>query len=481
MATAGTSTPAPPRGLRALAPLGPPVEAGPPRPWRLLVLGCLALAVLSLLGPSQPTYDPWAWLIWGRDIVEGDLVTQSGPSWKPLPVLFTTVFALAGDEAAALLWLVVARAGGLLALAMAFRLAARLAGPIAGVVAAVSLAAADHFASFAIRGNSEGMLVALALWAVERHLDGRGRDAFLLGVGCALLRPEVWPFLALYALWLVATAGPERRRRTAVLAGGSGVAVALLWFVPEYIGSGDFLRAASRALEPVPDSPAQAAHPFLAVFENSAVALWPPAYAGGVVAVLLALGGRMPARPRAVVLALAVVSTVLMVEVAVLAEIGFTGNLRYVALPASLVCVLAGVGWARLLGLVRERAGGRTALATGGVLLVAAAPFAVITASSLADQLRQLRDETARAADLPDAIAEAGGVDAVLRCGTVKTGPFETQLVAWHLHLHQREVGLFPTPPATLVAVRGSRLAQEPGFATLAGSEHWTIRSSCGG
>ena len=38
-------------------------------------------------------------------------------------MLFTTVFSLLGDERRAELWLIVARAGGLLALAMAYRLA----------------------------------------------------------------------------------------------------------------------------------------------------------------------------------------------------------------------------------------------------------------------------------------------------------------------------------------------------------------------
>src|SRR5919202_4715070 len=133
-----SSTLAPPRspapGPRAAAP--PPPPAGAARPWRLLVLGCLAVAVLSLLITRQPTYDPWAWLIWGRQIAHLDLVTTAGPSWKPLPVLFTTPFALFGDDAAPLLWLLVARAGGLLAFVMAFRLGARLAGPWAGAIAA---------------------------------------------------------------------------------------------------------------------------------------------------------------------------------------------------------------------------------------------------------------------------------------------------------------------------------------------------------
>ena len=78
--------------------------------------------------PSTPTYDPWAWVLWGREIVELDLVTTGGPSWKPLPILFTTPFSLLGDDIAPYLWVWIARAGGLLGCVMAFRMARRLIG-----------------------------------------------------------------------------------------------------------------------------------------------------------------------------------------------------------------------------------------------------------------------------------------------------------------------------------------------------------------
>ena len=94
--------------------------------WVLLI--CLALSALTLLFPSTPTYDPWAWLLWGREILHLDLVTDGGPSWKPLPVMFNVPFSIFGVEAAPYLWLWIARAGALLALAMSFRLARRLVG-----------------------------------------------------------------------------------------------------------------------------------------------------------------------------------------------------------------------------------------------------------------------------------------------------------------------------------------------------------------
>src|SRR6476646_695330 len=212
---------------------------GPRRSWRLLVACCLALAALSLLAPSSPTYDPWAWLMWGRQIVHLDLTTTGGPSWKPLPVMFTTPFSLLGDSLAPQLWLIVARAGVLLAVALAFRLAARLAGPAAGVIAAAGLLLADRFISLSARGSTEGLQVALVLWAVERHLDGRRRDAFLLGLAAGLLRPEMWPFIGLYGLWLIAGERHEGTSwRTTALVVGGFVALGVLWFIPEYVGSG---------------------------------------------------------------------------------------------------------------------------------------------------------------------------------------------------------------------------------------------------
>src|SRR3954449_1041210 len=144
-----------------------------------LIAGCLALAALTLLLPSAPTYDPWAWIIWGREVAHLDLVTTDGPSWKPLPVIFTSVFSLFGSIAPDL-WLVVARAGAIAAVVLAFRVARNLGGGIAGGGAA---AAAPAVAPWWIRnvalGNSEGLIVACLLGAIDRHIAGQRRAAFL--------------------------------------------------------------------------------------------------------------------------------------------------------------------------------------------------------------------------------------------------------------------------------------------------------------
>src|SRR5437763_863799 len=85
----------------------------------------VGLTALPLLLPATPSYDPWAWLTWGREVGHLSLHTTGGPSWKPLPVMFTAVFAPFG-RAQPDLWLFVARAGALMALAMVFKLTHRV-------------------------------------------------------------------------------------------------------------------------------------------------------------------------------------------------------------------------------------------------------------------------------------------------------------------------------------------------------------------
>src|ERR687896_1706892 len=107
-----------------------------------LIAACSVLASLSLLLPSEPSYDPWAWLVWGRELAHFELDTAGGPSWKPLPVALLALASPLGDDVSVALWVVLARAGALLALALAFRLAARLAGGSPPLCAAAGTVAA---------------------------------------------------------------------------------------------------------------------------------------------------------------------------------------------------------------------------------------------------------------------------------------------------------------------------------------------------
>src|SRR5580692_11196629 len=92
------------------------------------VIGCLVLAVISAaVLPTVPSYDPWSWIVWGREVTDPHLsfIVNGGPSWKPLPMIFTTIYGVFGGPAPTL-WVITARIGGLLGLWGAWKLTSRL-------------------------------------------------------------------------------------------------------------------------------------------------------------------------------------------------------------------------------------------------------------------------------------------------------------------------------------------------------------------
>ena len=425
-----------------------------------VVLGCLAVSALTLLYPTTPTYDPWAWVMWGREIVQLDLVTTGGPSWKPLPILFTVPFSLLGDDLAPYLWVWVARAGGILGCVMAYRVARRLIGggwygAIAGVAAAAALFSSNKYVRDAALGNSEPLLAALALWAFERHLDGRRDHALYLGVACALLRPEVWPFLGLYGLWLW-FAEPRLRLRMVAFA----ALIPALWFLPEWWGSGDPFRAGERANAPNPGSAAYAASPAVELVKRHFGVTIAPVEAGTLVAGAYAAVMWLTRRREGPTLALAVGGFAWLALVAAMTEAGFAGNQRYLIVTTAVMCVLGGMGavrllqgveWAtvRLTGNVRA---GTVAAAVAFVLGVAAAsPVAVAKFDNTRRVDGGLTHEAYLWHDLKSLIDEAGGKERLLACGHIYSGPFQTQMVAYELGIHGIDVGWKETPAPGVV------------------------------
>jgi hypothetical protein len=313
---------------------------------RKLIAACLLLAAASLLLPSEPSYDPLAWLIWGRELAHFHLDTAGGPSWKPLPVLVTALFAPLGKvdhELPAALWMVVARAGGLLALGLAFRLAARLggggiAGALGGAVAAVVLFLTPDWFQFAAHGSEAPIAVALMLWGVDRHLDGRPGDALVLGTLASLLRPELFPFLALYGLW-ARRAVPALRP----LVAGVLVVVPLAWVVPEWLGSGNPFSGETQARSEPAWSLSLAQHPWLRALTRVHNHTGAIVELLALVAVAVELARR---RPPVLVLAGAALAEVALFVA--MTQAGFSGNPRYVLPALALVAVLAGVGAAHL-------------------------------------------------------------------------------------------------------------------------------------
>ena len=100
----------------------------------------------------------------------------------------------------------------------------------------MSLAFNGGFLSNTALGYSEGLMTALVLIAVERHLDGAPRSAFVFGFFAALDRPELWLFWGPYGLWLF-----WRDRGARVLVLGLFVLIPVLWFAARVLGLGPLL------------------------------------------------------------------------------------------------------------------------------------------------------------------------------------------------------------------------------------------------
>jgi hypothetical protein len=170
--------------------------------------------VLVLWARTRPGFDPYGWLVWGHQSVSGSLDTNAAPSWKPLPFLFTVPFALFGHYEL-WLWMVTCVAislGGALAAAhIVYRATlagatpgdsrARYAAGFAAAFAALAILEITDWWHYMLSAQSDTMIVALCLGAIDAHLSRRPRLAFVLGSLAALGRPEVWPFLGLYAIW----------------------------------------------------------------------------------------------------------------------------------------------------------------------------------------------------------------------------------------------------------------------------------------
>jgi len=386
----------------------------------LLIALALALAALSLLAPSVPSYDPFAWIVWGRELVtpSQQFGLAGGPSWKPLPVLFTAPFSLVADSAAPSLWLLVARTGALLALAGAWALGARLAGAWAGLVAALGVLLTDQFTALAWRGASEPLLLACVLWALERHLAGRRGSAFALAVAASLIRPEAWPFLGLYALWRWGAVG----RRERLLMVGGLLLVPLLWFGPPAT-IGEPFSASTHAADYNGQTGSDPA--LTALRRGLGLALAP---------LWVLAAGAVALRPRdRVVRGLAIGAAAWLLLVVVMTVGGYPGLARFMLPAAALACVLGGVAAVELVRRAAAGSGRAAAAFAATALLALGVGFALAPARDTVSSTRTAIDAARPQDELTRAIAVAGGRERVLACGLVAVNHTAQTAFAWKL------------------------------------------------
>ena len=453
---------------------------------RRALLVAVALAGLSLLVVAPaPSYDPWAWLLWGRELAGGTLDTREGPAFKPLPVAVCALLAPLGG-AAPVVWVAIVRAAAALALWLAFRLGRHLAGGSvwAGLLAAAGVALCGRFLAYSAAGAEPALLLALALGGAEAWRAGRVRLALACALGCGLLRVETWPFLLAGGVWLW-RARPEQH---AALAAAAAL-IPSAWLLPELAGSGDLLRSGARARIPNPGQPALAAVPALASAREAAGLLLWPLWIG--VATLAAAAARRAAEgsgPDAATLAVAARSALIpagvglgwVAVVAGMAQVGFSGEARYAVPGVALLAVSGAAG----LVLAARRSPRPLAAA-----LLAAALLAVPVGSRAAD----LRDVPAAqayqwqlATELGDVVHAAGGKRGVLACGRPYVGPYRGPLMAYRLGVVKAAVEPDDAPRAPAVVFRSALTrTAEPAPAAPAGarpvvrSPLWGVWRAC--
>ncbi|MBV9424674.1 MAG: hypothetical protein JOZ98_17315 [Solirubrobacterales bacterium] len=426
--------PAPARGTASRAPgAGPLIRKHPE-----LIIAAVLLVVSTLIvvwARTRPGFDPYGWLVWGHQTLTGSLDTNAAPSWKPLPYLFTVPYALFGHYQV-WLWMITVVAVSLAGVVFAARIAYRLtdAGPerryaaiAAGAFAGLALLGIRDYAHYVLSSQSDPMIVTLCLGAIDCHLSGRPRWAFVLGALASLGRPEVWPFVAAYAIWGWRTIPAMR---TLIVA---SVAVVLaLWFgIPALTSRSPFV-AGTNAL-----GSGRALHSgrvlgtidrFLDLHETPLELL-----------ALISVGFALARRDRATLAIAAGAVAWVILEIA-FALHGWPGLPRYMFEAAAVMVVIAAVGVGRLLAEPPRLAG------VAGVALVAVAvallvPPALSRARIERKDLRVQRARTKQINRLAGTITSLGGAARLRGCGEPLTRLEYQTILAWELRVNVSRVG----------------------------------------
>lgn len=435
---------------------------------------CLAIAAASLLAPATLTFDAWGWLVWGRELRRLALDTTGGPSWKPLPALVAAPLSLAGGATPAL-WMVTARAAGLMAVVGVFRLGERCAGRVAGLFAAALLLATPdgeaRFVRLLLEGHTAPAEAALAVWALERGLAGRTRTTFALLTLLGLLRPEAWPFLIAYAAWTWWRVPSTRRLAIAATA-----VIPLLWFGGDWWGSGNAWHGADIAQVVGGDEATRLSGALERVGAMVVVPVW--ALAG------VAIGAALRTRHRLTLVVGAAAVAWAAVVVAMCVTLGYAALSRFLLPSAALVCVLAAAGTARIVAAARAAPARALAITVVAAIVLG---FAWARLASLDDLIDDGRTRARLDDDVGEAVESAGGAAFVLGCGEIaidRSGLANAVLpaLAWRLDVPLGRVReSLPGPTGVVIARIGTAQdstfaeSDSPGVRPLARSRHWAV------
>jgi hypothetical protein len=439
------ATAAGPAGSGAHGPWGKPLVVG--------VAGATGLLIVSLVillwARTRPGFDPYGWLVWGHQTIAGNLDTNAAPSWKPLAYLFTVPFGLFGHYQL-WLWMItslaVSLSGALFAARIAYRLSSAAVGTSAGTrygtserpwaawiaaaFAGLGVLGISAYWHYMLSAQSDPMIVALCLAAIDCHLSGRPRAAFVCGALASLGRPEIWLFLGLYSIWAW-RAVPSMRWLIV-----TGVVVlVLLWFGIPALTSRTPFQAGANALGSGRRLRSDRVFGTIGRF----LGLIPTVVE---VTALLAVVVALLRRDRVALALTGGVCAWVIVEIAFSLH-GWPGLARYMFEPAAVVIALAGaaIGWLLIEPARVSRAAGWAGVAAVVVIVAALIPSAVSAARDEHRDIQAQRVRTAKIGKLSSVVAALGGPARFKPCGEPLTRLEYQTILAWTLHVNVSSVG----------------------------------------
>ena len=409
--------------------------------WIVAVALVIFSVVIVLAAGGRPGYDPYGWLVWGYQTWHASLNLGGAPSWKPFTYLFTVPYTLFGHYA---LWLwmttavAVSLAGPIFAGRIAYRVTAgpdrRWAAIAASVFAGLGLLGIQDYMHYVLSMQSDPMLVTVCLAAIDFHLSGHPRWAFVMLALGSLGRPEVWPFTGLYAIWAW-RAIPAMRW----LIGLGLLVIPALWFgIPEITNHKPNI-AGQLALK----SPRQLhSNKVVGTIDRFTALTYFPIELAAIGAVVIAL----IKRNRVVLTLTAAVVLWVVIEIAFTLH-GFPGVPRYLFEAAGVVDVLAGiaVGWvlaeAPRLSAKLPRWSGIPVV----VLLVASlVPGALARTRTEHRDIKHERIRTTEINKLAAMISAVGGYRHIRACGRPVLNVEYVSVMAWYVHLNTGYIGYRP-------------------------------------
>ena len=304
----------------------------------------------------------------------------------------------------------------------------------AAIFAGAAVLGIEDTCTHVLSAQSDPMIVTFCLAAIDSHLCRRYRWAFAFGVLGSLGRPEVWPVLVLYMIWLWFKVPSTRW----MLAGGIAL-VAFMWFGIPWITNGR------------PDIAGQLAqgsprelhrHKVTGTIGRFGELQYTPVW----IAALGAVGLALLRRDRVVLTLAAGVVLWVLTEIA-FALHGFPALPRYMFEAGGVIAVLAGVGvgWAltELPKLCRVLPGW-AGVPVVVLLIVSLAPGAVARLRAERADLRHERGRSNEIGLLQRTITTLGGYTRIRECGEPVTVVEYASALAWLTRLDVGSVGFVP-------------------------------------